>query len=99
MTNKCPYCGRWTLNKNQNKIIDIIKNSKKSMSIANIHKKMDISYKSVYKNIQILKEANIVKLTKNPNASGQAVTVEHTLLRNNPFYEDVFGEEKDEKNI
>ena len=65
-------------NQNRNKIIHILakaKQEKKPLTISDIHKQMDISYKSVYQNIQVLNNADMVVLEKNPTASGQAVTV------------------------
>lgn len=64
-------------NPNRKKIISILKKSKKKMSISDIHKLMNISYKSVYKNIELLEEYGFVKLIKDHNASGQAVTVKY----------------------
>lgn len=61
-------------NPNRKKIIEIL-NKNGSMNIRDISKKLSISYKSTYMNVQRLEKDKIVKLSKDRFASGQAVTV------------------------
>lgn len=67
-------------NPNRQKIIQILEKEKTPLNIREIWKKMGgeegISYKSIYKNIQSLKQIGWVKLKKQPGFSGQAVLVE-----------------------
>lgn len=66
-------------NPNRKKIIEILEKNA-PLNILDISKKLDISYKSTYMNIQKLEKEGIVELSKNPLASGQAVSVSLTPL-------------------
>lgn len=68
-------------NSNRKKILDILEKSKKQLNIREIAQKLPISYKSTYNNIQVLEEVGLVKLKKNPQASGQAVIVEYIGIK------------------
>lgn len=74
--NQIDYLKKVTDNPNRKKIINILKGVKKPLNISELSRKMNISYKSVYKNIKILEKYGVVTLKKDPLASGQAVTVE-----------------------
>lgn len=68
-------------NQNRKWIMKAIKD-KEGLTIAEIHrlmqKKTKISYKSVYKNIEVLEKRGLVRLSKDPTSTGQSVTVSET---------------------
>lgn len=66
-------------NPNRKRILQMLllaRKQKRRLTITDIHKKLGIAYKNTHSNVEILRKAGFVKLLKNPNAPGQAVTVE-----------------------
>lgn len=62
-------------NKNRQQIYEIVSKSKQPLNIYEISKKTNLTYKGAYKHIKIMHEYGILDGKKNPNSSGQAVTV------------------------
>ena len=63
-------------NPNRIRIMKILEGAKQPLNIREISQKLNLSYPSTHKHIQKLAGAGLVKLKKDDNATGQAVSVE-----------------------
>ena len=74
MVNKCPHCEKIILNKNQNKIIEVLK-QKGELDFSQLSKLVGIANKNISNNILILESLRIVNIEKGGKYNRARVTL------------------------
>ncbi len=74
MVNKCPHCKNIILNKNQDKIIEVLK-KKGELDFSQLSKLVSIANKNISNNILILESLGVVNIEKGGKYNRAKVTL------------------------